>query len=125
LTFPLQNIFQNLNFFARAISFSCYFQVANGMLEHKSVIGGEGNGGVMLPDIHIGRDAPVAAALILQQLALSGGKMSELKASLPQWEIVKLKVREPKISRKKKCADFFADTDSFAIIIDTCSWIEC
>jgi hypothetical protein len=38
---------------------------------------------------------------------LSGGKMSELKASLPQWEIVKLKVREPKISRKKKMCRFF------------------
>lgn len=62
------------------------------MLQAKSVIGGEGNGGVMLPDIHIGRDAPVAAALVLQELAHFGGKLSELKASLPQWEIVKLKV---------------------------------
>lgn len=62
------------------------------MLEHNAVIGGEGNGGVMLPDIHIGRDAPVAAALILQELSLSNRTMSQLKASLPQWEIVKLKV---------------------------------
>lgn len=45
----------------------------------------------MLPDIHIGRDAPIAAALILQLLSGHHGTLSELKASLPQWEIVKLK----------------------------------
>lgn len=33
------------------------------MLQENAILGGEGNGGVMLPDIHIGRDAPVAAAL--------------------------------------------------------------
>lgn len=69
------------------------------MKEVQAVIGGEGNGGVMLPDIHIGRDAPVAAALLLQQLALaksSDGKylsLSQYVKSLPQWAIVKLKVR--------------------------------
>jgi len=61
------------------------------MTEVGAVIGGEGNGGVMLPDIHIGRDAPVAAALITQLLAESGMTLSALKASLPQWNIVKLK----------------------------------
>ena len=45
----------------------------------------------MLPDIHIGRDAPIAAALTLQHLAKFQGTLSELKATLPQWEIVKLK----------------------------------
>lgn len=65
--------------------------VANKMVECKAVIGGEGNGGVMLPDVHIGRDAPVAAALALMHLAIAGTTLSGLKASLPQWEIVKLK----------------------------------
>jgi phosphomannomutase len=46
----------------------------------------------MLPDVHIGRDAPVAAALTLMHLALFDGTISQLKKSLPQWEIVKLKV---------------------------------
>lgn len=40
--------------------------VAQKMVEVKAVIGGEGNGGVMLPDVHIGRDALVAATLIIQ-----------------------------------------------------------
>ncbi len=56
------------------------------------VIGGEGNGGIMLPEIHIGRDAPVAAALVLAALTESDCTISELKASLPQYEIVKKKV---------------------------------
>ena len=42
--------------------------VARGMQEHEAVIGGEGNGGVILPDVHLTRDAPIAAALILQYL---------------------------------------------------------
>ncbi len=45
----------------------------------------------MLPDVHIGRDALVAAALTLQHLALVGGTISALKKTLPQYEIVKLK----------------------------------
>lgn len=68
-------------------------QVAKKMMEHGSEIGGEGNGGVMLKDCHLGRDAPVAACLALHCLALSGkSSMSALKASLPQWDIVKAKV---------------------------------
>eukprot|EP01126_Amoeba_proteus_P026209 TRINITY_DN2598_c0_g1_i12.p1 TRINITY_DN2598_c0_g1~~TRINITY_DN2598_c0_g1_i12.p1 ORF type:complete len:457 (+),score=98.06 TRINITY_DN2598_c0_g1_i12:107-1477(+) len=66
--------------------------VANLMLATDAVIGGEGNGGVMLPDIHIGRDAPVALSLVISLLAFHGGTLSELKSSLPQWEIVKMKV---------------------------------
>jgi phosphomannomutase len=47
--------------------------VARAMQQVGAVIGGEGNGGVMLPELHLGRDAPVAAALILDLLARSGG----------------------------------------------------
>ena len=72
--------------------------VAKRMVELNAVIGGEGNGGVMLPDIHIGRDAPVAAALVLQCFANARANpehpiatISALKRSLPQYEIVKLK----------------------------------
>lgn len=65
--------------------------VAKEMVRCQAVIGGEGNGGVMLPDVHIGRDAPVAAALILMKLAIEGVSLAQLKAQMPQWEIVKLK----------------------------------
>jgi phosphomannomutase len=66
--------------------------VAKKMLEIGAVIGGEGNGGVMLPDIHIGRDAPVAATLALQLLASFKGTISQLKLTLPQYEIAKISV---------------------------------
>ena len=66
--------------------------VAEKMKEIDAVIGGEGNGGVILPEVHVGRDAPVAVALTLQALLEHGGTMKELKASLPQYEMVKKKV---------------------------------
>lgn len=63
--------------------------VADKMRDIGAVIGGEGNGGVILPDIHLGRDAPVAAALTLQHLAEAGTSICELKQTLPQYYIVK------------------------------------
>jgi phosphomannomutase len=63
--------------------------VARAMCARGAVIGGEGNGGVMLPDLHLGRDAPVAAALILDMLARRGEAVSQLVASRPRYVIVK------------------------------------
>lgn len=63
--------------------------VAEKMREVGAVIGGEGNGGVILPDIHLGRDAPVAVALTLQHMADAGKSITELKQSLPQYYILK------------------------------------
>jgi len=60
-----------------------------------ATIGGEGNGGVILPDVHLTRDAPVAAALILQLLAESDAPLSELASSIGSYEIVKEKVARP------------------------------
>ena len=65
--------------------------VAEKMEEIDALIGGEGNGGVILPEVHLGRDAPVAVGLTLQMLLEFGGSTSALKASLPQYEMVKLK----------------------------------
>ncbi len=66
--------------------------VAKRMREEEAVIGGEGNGGVILPDIHYGRDAPIAAAIALQHLLEFGGPISELRQSLPQYVIAKMKM---------------------------------
>lgn len=65
--------------------------VAKLMLEIGSPIGGEGNGGVMLPALHVGRDAPVAAALFLTLLARDGRRVSEIVAGSPRYAIVKAK----------------------------------
>lgn len=66
--------------------------VTQKLLEVNAVIGGEGNGGIILPDVHPGRDAVVGIALILQSLLEFGKTISQLKATLPQYEIVKLKL---------------------------------
>ena len=57
-----------------------------------AVIGGEGNGGVIYPASHYGRDALVGVALFLSLLAKSGKKVSELKATYPQYSIAKTKL---------------------------------
>jgi phosphomannomutase len=66
--------------------------VAKHMRKVAAVIGGEGNGGVILPDVHLGRDAMVGVAMMLQQLADFGGPLSELHASLPQYVMRRRKV---------------------------------
>ncbi len=70
--------------------------VTTKMKETGAVIGGEGNGGVIYPELHYGRDALVGVALFLTLLAKSGKKVSELRATYPPYEIVKMKlVLEP------------------------------
>ncbi|MBN2854199.1 phosphoglucosamine mutase [Patescibacteria group bacterium] len=66
--------------------------VVKKMKELKAVIGGEGNGGIIYPALHYGRDAMVGAALFLSALALSGKKVSELRAELPNYFMVKDKL---------------------------------
>lgn len=63
------------------------------MKETGAVIGGEGNGGVIYPELHYGRDALVGVALFLTLLAKEGKKVSELKASYPQYAIAKNKLQ--------------------------------
>ena len=62
------------------------------MKENKAVIGGEGNGGVIYPGMHYGRDALTGAALFLTFLASQGCTMSELKKRYPEYTISKNKV---------------------------------
>ena len=66
--------------------------VARAILRLGAAIGGEGNGGVMYPALHAGRDAPVAAALLLTLLARTGKRVSELVAAAPRYAIVKAKL---------------------------------
>ena len=69
--------------------------VAMRMRELESAIGGEGNGGVILPELHLGRDAPAGAALILQLMHETGQRISEIVASSPRYVIVKDKLDRP------------------------------
>ncbi len=63
------------------------------MKETNAVIGGEGNGGVIYPELHYGRDALVGVALFLTLLAKSGKKVSELKKDYPAYQIAKNKIQ--------------------------------
>lgn len=66
--------------------------VVTKMKETGAVIGGEGNGGVIYPAAHYGRDALVGVALFLTLLAKSGKKVSELKKTYPEYAIAKNKI---------------------------------
>lgn len=66
--------------------------VTTKMKEVGAIIGGEGNGGVIYPESHYGRDALVGIALFLSSLAQKGMKVSELRATFPNYFIAKNRI---------------------------------
>jgi phosphomannomutase len=66
--------------------------VVKEMKKQKAVIGGEGNGGVIYPELHYGRDAMVGIALFLSHLARSGKNSSILRSSYPNYYMSKSKI---------------------------------
>ena len=66
--------------------------VVEKMKEVSAVIGGEGNGGIIVPDFHYGRDALIGVALILTHLAKSKKSLSRLKLGYPVYHISKTKI---------------------------------
>ncbi|MGZ5281776.1 MAG: phosphoglucosamine mutase [Bacteroidia bacterium] len=67
--------------------------VVSKMKENNAVIGGEGNGGVIYPELHYGRDALVGIALFLTQLAKSGKSCTHLRNQYPNYFISKNKIQ--------------------------------
>src|SRR5213078_4044618 len=82
--------------------------VARAILRLTAGIGGGGNGGVMYPALHAGRDAPVAAALLLTLLARDGRRVSELVAAAPRYAIVKAKVERGTRNAERGLEDVYA-----------------
>ena len=66
--------------------------VVNKMIEIKSELGGEGNGGGILRECHLGRDSLIGATMVLNRMSLSESSLSEIHSSLPKFEIVKDKI---------------------------------
>ena len=66
--------------------------VTTKMKETGAVIGGEGNGGVIVPDLHYGRDALIGVALFLSSLALKRVRVSELRRTMPEYVISKNRI---------------------------------
>ena len=69
--------------------------VALRMRDEHAVIGGEGNGGVILPELHLGRDAPLGVALMLQMLLEDSRPVSKIVSDAPQYAILKDKLDRP------------------------------
>ena len=97
-----------------------------------AVIGGEGNGGVIYPALHYGRDALVGVALFLTLLAKSGKKVSELKKEYPQYSIAKNKIElTPDIDvdailkavKEKYSSEKVTDIDGVKIDFSDC-WVH-
>ncbi|CAN5699589.1 phosphoglucosamine mutase [soil metagenome] len=91
--------------------------VAVRMQDEGAPIGGEGNGGVILSEVHLGRDAPVGAALVLHLLATAGQPLSRIVAGYPSYSIVKDKLDRPSVpldgvydALRKAFPDATADT---------------
>ena len=70
--------------------------VVNKMREEGALIGGEGNGGVIYPAVNFGRDSFVAIVLILEYMAKSGKRLSELVGAIKQYKMEKIKIEYPK-----------------------------
>ena len=75
--------------------------VVNLMKEKNSVLGGEGNGGVILPESHYGRDSLVGAALFLNRMSQTDDSVSKIFASMPQFFMVKEKIELGDINPNK------------------------
>ncbi len=76
------------------------------MKENQAVIGGEGNGGIIYPDLHYGRDALVGIALFLSHLARAGSSISRLRATYPNYFMSKNKIElTPEINVDKILED--------------------
>jgi phosphomannomutase len=106
--------------------------VVTKMKEVGAVIGGEGNGGIIYPEIHYGRDALVGVALFLTMMAKSGKKVSEIKSALPQYAIAKNKIQlTPEINvdaileavKKKFAHEEITDIDGVKIDFED-SWVH-
>ena len=88
--------------------------VVNKMNEVNSNLGGEGNGGVILRECHLGRDSMIAATMILNRMSQTDDTLSEIHGSLPTFEIVKDKVSVEGIDLDviiEKVSTLFNDAD--------------
>ncbi|MCK5050885.1 MAG: phosphoglucosamine mutase [Candidatus Cloacimonetes bacterium] len=105
--------------------------VGKKMMEINSPVGGEGNGGVICPEVHFTRDAPAGMAVILGYLAESGKTVSELADQIPKYYFAKNKIKvDPSLldAIMQKVPDIFSDykldtTDGIKILGDK-FWIH-
>ena len=92
--------------------------VVNKMNDLNSNFGGEGNGGVILRESHLGRDSLVAATLVLNRMAQSNKTLSSIFTSLPQYKMIKDKILIKNVDSDKlidKVGSLFQDAEKSTI----------
>jgi len=105
--------------------------VVQKMLALNSELGGEGNGGVILKESHLGRDSLVGAAMVLNRMSQEETKISKIHSSLPQFHIMKDKIILDGVDKnivEKKVKSIFSDAeinsnDGLKLIWNDC-WIH-
>ncbi len=103
--------------------------VVSAMKKSRAVIGGEGNGGIIIPPLNYGRDATAGMALILQLMAQSGRSISQLSEELPKYCMIKetLEVKEPSkllaLVKKKFFGQKMDASDGVKVIFQD-SWVH-
>ena len=105
--------------------------VVQKMLALNSELGGEGNGGVILKESHLGRDSLVGVAMVLNRMSQEETKISKIHSSLPQFHIVKDKIILDGVDKsiiEKRVKDLFSDAeinlnDGLKLIWNDC-WVH-
>lgn len=88
-THALESAYPGVNLIRTAVG---EMNVVAGIQQHQAILGGEGSGGIIVPQVHLARDGMGAMGLILSLLATSGRSLSELIQAIPPWQSVKCKL---------------------------------
>ncbi len=107
--------------------------VSEAMLETGAVVGGEGNGGIMIPSIGYGRDSLAGIAFMLEYLAVSGKTVSQLVAENPAYVMYKTKIEctseaqvEDVLDKVKKyyASEQMNDIDGIKVVFADGNWVH-
>lgn len=98
--------------------------VIEGMLACDADLGGEGNGGVIYRDLHLGRDGILGIALIVNLLAETGKSLSQLAALLPRYVILKHKLSVPPEKRSDALSRIASLAQELGADTDTCDGVK-
>lgn len=98
--------------------------ISEGLIEHNGVLGGEGSGGITVPEVHLTHDSAAAIGLILEYMAQTGARISDLVAGLPRLTTLKHNVTVAPHRLYSVLQEFRATMDQEGIEIDPTDGIK-
>ena len=98
--------------------------ISEGLIEHKGVLGGEGSGGITVPEVHLTHDSAAAIGLILEHLAETGERISDLVARLPRLTTLKHNVTVEPHRLYSVLQEFRATLEQEGLEVDTTDGIK-